>query len=189
MRAPQIVVGLVAALALAGAGFFVGMTVAQARTGSPDAVTSAANASPARGAVGAGARQGGGQLGGQTPVNGRVIAVNESSITVALRPFGQGGQGAAQASASPEATSQIVLVGGSTRIVKTTETDIKLADIRVNDQVTVIGTTDTTGMLSANAIVVGGGNVLGQLFCTNPAVNPNLAGGGARPSATPSGRP
>ena len=189
MRPPQIVIGLVAALALAGAGFFVGMTVAQARTASSDAVTPAANASPARGAGGAGARQGGGQLGGQTPVNGRVIAVNEGSITVALRPFGQGGQAAAQASASPEATSQIVLIGGNTRIVKTTETDIKLADIKVNDQVTVIGTTDTTGMLSANAIVVGGVNVLGQLFGTNPAVNPNLGGGGARPSASPSPRP
>src|SRR3989442_15680665 len=134
MRAPQIVVGLVAALALAGAGFFVGMTVAQARTGSPDAVTSAANASPARGAVGAGARQGGGQLGGQTPVNGRVIAVNESSITVALRPFGQGGQGAAQASASPQATSQIVLVGGGPRIVEATETATKPAGNQGDDQ-------------------------------------------------------
>src|SRR5438128_2708600 len=67
MRPPQIVIGLVAALALAGAGFFVGMTVAQARTASSDAVTPAANASPARGAGGAGARQGGGQLGRARP--------------------------------------------------------------------------------------------------------------------------
>src|SRR2546422_8717918 len=126
MRPPQIVIGLVAALALAGAGFFVGMTVAQARTASSDAVTPAANASPARGAGGAGARQGGGQLGGQTPVNGRVIAVNEGSITVALRPVGQGGQAAAQASASPEATAQIVRVGGSPLVVKATQTHNQL---------------------------------------------------------------
>ena len=188
MRPPQIVIGLVAALALAGAGFFVGMTVAQARTASSDAVTPAANASPARGAGGAGARQGGGQLGGQTPVNGRVIAVNEGSITIAVRPFGQGGQAAAQASASPEATSQIVLVGGSTRIVKTTETDIKLADIKVNDQVTVIGTTDSTGMVSATAIVVGSTNILGQLFGSQTGTA-GLGGGGARPSASPTKAP
>src|SRR2546428_4240719 len=102
MRPPQIVIGLVAALALAGAGFFVGMTVAQGRTASSDAVTPAANASPARGAGGAGgagARQGGGQLGGQTPVNGRVIAANQGSVTRALRPLGQGGPGGA----APEA--------------------------------------------------------------------------------------
>src|SRR2546425_12712841 len=139
MRPPQIVIGLVAALALAGAGFFVGMTVAQARTASSDAVTPAANASPFRGVGGAGARQGGGQLGGQTPVNGRVIAVNEGSITIALRPFGQGGQGAAQASASPEATSQIVLVGGGTRGVKATATHIQLAALKGNDPRTGVG--------------------------------------------------
>ena len=185
MRAPQVLIGLVAALVLAGAGFLVGVTVAQART-APDAVTPAANASPARGAGGAGARQGGGQLGGQAPINGRVIAVNEGSITVAVRPFGQGGQGGAQASGAPEATSQIILIGGQTRIVKTSETDIKLADLRVNDQVTVVGATDATGMVSANAVLVGGVNVIGQLF-GGGAGGANQ--GGARPGASPSARP
>ena len=183
MRAPQILIGLVAALVLAGAGFLVGITVAQARTPS-DNVTPAANASPGRGAGGAVLRQGSGQLGGQVPTIGRVIAVNDGSITVAVRPFGQGQQGGAQASGAPETTSQIVLVGAQTRIVKTTETDINLADLKVNDQVTVVGTTDSGGLLSANAIVVGGVNVLGQLFGGGQ-------GGGGRPgaSASPSPRP
>jgi hypothetical protein len=188
MRAPQIVIGIVAALALAGAGFVAGMTVAQARTPAADRVTPAASASPSRGAAGAGARQGGGQAAGLAPTSGRVIAVNEGSITVAVRPFGQFGQGGAQASASPDPTSQIILVGAQTRILKTTETDIKLGDIKVNDQVTVVGTTDSAGLLSANAIVVGGVNVLGQLLGTGTG-NPALGGGRPGASASPSGRP
>src|SRR5205823_1914148 len=91
---------------------------------------------------------------------------------------GQGGANA-QASASPATSSQIVLVGTTTRIVKTTETDVKLSDLKVNDQVTVIGTTDTTGMVSATAIVVGSTNILGQLFGSQTG-NAGL-GGGARP--------
>jgi hypothetical protein len=187
MRAPQILIGLVAALALAGGGFVAGMTVAQGRSGAPDAVTPATSAPQGRAAGGATVRQGGGALGGQAPVNGRVLAVNDGSITVAVRPFGQGGQGAAQASASPDATSQIVLVGANTLIVRTSETDIKLGDIKVNDQVTILGTTDSVGMISANAIVVGGVNVLGQLLGSNTGT----PGASGRPgaSASPSGRP
>ncbi len=84
-------------------------------------------------------------------------------------------------------TSQIVLIGASTRIVKTTEADVKLSDLKVNDQVTVVGTTDATGMVSATAIVVGSTNILGQLFGSQTG-NARL-GGGARPSASPTKAP
>jgi hypothetical protein len=187
MKAPQIVIGVVAALALAGGGFAAGMTFDKSQA--PTATTTGASgATGARGATGGrGAFGGTGATGGQQPVTGRILSINDGSITVAAVERGLGGQNA-QASASPATTSQIVLVGASTRIVKTTETDVKLSDLKVNDQVTVVGTTDTTGMVSATAIVVGTTNVLGQLFGSQTG-GAGLGGGGARPSASPSKAP
>jgi hypothetical protein len=192
MKAPQIVIGVVAALALAGGGFAAGMTFDRAQTSSTNtAGTSAATgATGARGGSGARVGFGGGgagATGGQQPVTGRILAVNDGSITVAAVERGLGGQNA-QASASPATTSQIVLVGASTRIVKTTETDVKLSDLKVSDQITVIGTTDTTGMVSATAIVVGSTNIVGQLLGSQTG-GAGLGGGGARPSASPSKAP
>ena len=189
MKAPQIVIGIAAALALAGGGFAAGMTFDKAQSPTTS-TTGATGASGARGGTGARGGFGGGGTGavaGQQPVTGRILAVNDGSITVAAVERGQGGANA-PASASPATTSQIVLVGTSTRIVKTTETDVKLSDLKVNDQVTVIGTTDTTGMVSATAIVVGSTNVLGQLFGSQTG-NAGLGGGGARPSASPTKAP
>jgi len=182
MKAPQIVIGVVAALALAGGGFAAGMTFDKSQTPSTN-TTGATGATGARGGTGARGAFGGGTgaVTGQQPVTGRILAVNDGSITVAAVERGLGGQNA-QASASPATTSEIVLVGTSTRIVKTTEVDVKLSDLKVNDQVTVIGTTDATGMGSATAIVVGSTNILGQLFGSQTG-NAGLGGGG-RPSAT-----
>jgi len=184
LKAPQIVIGIAAALVLAGGGFAAGMTFDKSQTPTTGA-SGATGATGARGRTGARGGFGGGgagALGGQQPVTGRIIAVNDGSITIAAVDRGQGGQNA-QASASPATTSQIVLIGASTRLVKTTETDVKLSDLKVNDQVTVIGTTDTTGMVSATAIVVGSTNTLGQLFGSQTGTAG--LGGGARPSASP----
>jgi hypothetical protein len=191
MKTPQIVIGVVVALALAGGGFAAGMTFDRAQnTGTGANATGATGPTGARGAAGArgGLGAGGtGALAGQQPVTGRILSVNDGSITVAAVERGQGGANA-QASASPATTSQIVLIGTSTRIVKTTEADVKLSDLKVNDQVTVIGTTDTTGMVSATAIVVGSTNILGQLFGSQTGTA-GLGGGGARPSASPTRAP
>ncbi len=192
MKAPQIVIGVVAALALAGGGFAAGMTFDKAQgTNTNTNTAGASSATGARGGTGARGAFGGpggvGALAGQQPVTGRILAVNDGSITVAAVERAPGGQGA-QASASPATTSQIVLVGTTTRIVKTTETDVKLSDLRVNDQVTVIGTTDSTGMVSATAIVVGSTNILGQLLGSQTGTA-GLGGGGARPSASPTKAP
>jgi len=180
MKVTQIVIGVVAAVVLAGGGFAAGVTYSQEQRATNAAAPS--GASGARGA--AGGRQGGGgagaAFGGAQPINGRVLAVNDGSITVAVIDRGQLGQGGAAASSSPATSSQIVLIGASTRIVKTTESDVKLADIKANDQVTIVGTTDSAGLVSASAIVVGGANVLGQLFG---------GGGGGRPGATPTSSP
>ena len=188
MKAPQIVIGVVAALALAGGGFAAGMTFDKSQTPSTNTAgttgaTGARGGSGARGGFGAG---GTGAATGQQPVTGRILAVNDGSITIAAVDRALGGQNA-QASASPATTSEIVLVGASTRIVKTTEVDVKLSDLKVNDQITVVGTTDATGMVSATAIVVGSTNILGQLFGSQTG-NAGL-GGGARPSATPTKAP
>jgi hypothetical protein len=172
MKPLNIVIGVVAALALAGGGFAAGMTVARGTTNDAAASPSPSGAA-GRGAVGgAGAGrlgQGGaaGAAGGQAVV-GRILSVNDGSITVEVRQPGVAG-------ASPTVTSQIVLVGSSTRLVKTAETEIKLSDLKANDQVTIVGTTDASGNVSATAIVAGG-NALQGVF----------GGQGQRPGASPS---
>jgi hypothetical protein len=190
MKAPHVVIGVVAALTLAGGGFAAGITFdraqntgASANTTGATGVTGARGATGARGGLGAG---GTGALAGQQPVIGRILAVNDGSITVAAVERAPGGANA-PASASPATSSQIVLVGTSTRIVKTTEVDVKLTDLKVNDQVTVIGTTDATGMVSATAIVVGSTNILGQLLGSQTGTAG--LGGGTRPSAIPTRAP
>ncbi|OLC22119.1 MAG: hypothetical protein AUH33_00415 [Chloroflexi bacterium 13_1_40CM_68_21] len=186
MKSTQIAIGVIAALAIAGGGFAAGMTYERSQT--PSTPTAGAQTTTGRAAGGRqviGGAGGSGAFAGQIPIIGRVLAVNDGSITVAAVERGQGQQAAG---ASPTTTSQIVLVGASTRIVKTTETDVKLADLKVNDQVTVVGTTDSTGIVSANAIVVGGTNLLGQLFGSQTG-SPGGFGGRPGASASPSARP
>lgn len=175
---PQIAIAAVLGLLLLGGGFAAGMSV-----GKGSAENASASASPSGaagrftvgGAGGAGARGAVGAA-GQQLLTGRVLSVNDGSITVEVRTGG--GQGA-----SPTVTSQIVLVGSSTRIVRTTETDIKATDLKANDQIQIVGTTDATGSVSASAIVVGG-NALGQLFGA-PGGAGGAGGRGASPSPSP----
>src|SRR5687768_13282399 len=151
MKPVHVVVGVVAALALAGGGFAAGMTVG--RGAATEATTSASPSGAAgrvAGAIGQRLGQGGaaGAAGGQA-VSGRILSVNDGSITVEVRQAGTPG-------ASPTVTSQIVLVGSATRLVKTVETEIKLSDLKANDQVTIVGTTDASGNVAATTIVAGG---------------------------------
>ncbi|MEX2046170.1 MAG: hypothetical protein WEE03_03335 [Chloroflexota bacterium] len=179
MKPLHIVIGVVAALALAGGGFAAGMTV-----GRGDATASASPSDAAgrgAGAIGQRLGQGGapgapgapGAAGGQA-LTGRILSVNDGSITVEVRQAGVAG-------ASPTVTSQIVLVGGSTRLVKTAETEIELSDLKANDQVTIVGTTDANGNVSATAIVAGGNAIQGIFGPGGPR--------GASPSPSPSTRP
>jgi hypothetical protein len=103
--------------------------------------------------------------------------VNDGSITLEVRQPGAQG-------ASPTVTSQIVLVGTSTRVVKTTEQDIKLSDIKANDQVQIIAATDANGQISANAIIAGA-NALQQLFGGPGGGFGGPGGRGASPSPSP----
>ena len=186
-RQMQIIVGVVAALVLFGGGYAVGMTIGR---GSEAAKEAAASPSPSggrgqfvTGAGGAGAagRGGAGGAPGQAIVAGRVLSVNDGSITVEVRTGGAQG-------ASPTVTSQIVLVGTTTRIVKTSEADIKASDLKANDQIQIVGTTDANGNLAATTIIAGG-NALQQLFGGGAGFGgPGGAGGSGasgRPSPTP----
>src|ERR1700682_6384224 len=132
----------------------VGKGTATEAAASPSA-SGAAGRSGVAGRAGQGGVGGSGALGTQA-VNGRILSVNDGSITV------EGRQGGAQG-ASPTVTSQIVLIGSSTRIVRTVETDIKLSDLKANDQVTIVGSTDASGNVAATAIVAGG-NALQGVF-------------------------
>lgn len=182
LRTTQIVVGAVLALVLAGGGFALGMSVGgRANETAAKASASPSGAAGRLGQGGAGARGAGGAVGagGQELITGRVISVNDGSITVEVRQAGAQG-------ASPTTTSQIVLVGSNTRIVKTTESDIKVSDLKANDTVQIVGTADTNGNVSATAIVTGG-NALQQLFGGAGGFGgPGGAGGrGASPSPSP----
>jgi hypothetical protein len=183
-RQTQIIVGVVAALVLFGGGFAVGMTIGRGSEPAKEATASPSGAAAGRGGFVGGAggagRAGAGGAAGQQILAGRVISVNDGSVTVEVRTGGAQG-------ASPTVTSQIVLVGTSTRIVKTTETDIKASDLKANDQIQIVGTTDATGNVAATAIIVGG-NALNQLFGGAGFGGPGGAGGAGasgRPSPTP----
>ena len=80
-----------------------------------------------------------------------------------------------------------MLVGSATRVVKTVETDVKLTDLKVGDTVTVAGTPDTaSGTISAQAIVLGGNNILGDILGGTQFPGGRGAGtsGSPRPSPT-----
>lgn len=179
----QIAAIAVAALALGGGGFAAGMTVGPT-LGKSDA-PAAANASAGPGGA-QGRRQVAGGAGGALAgaqgqqVSGRVISVNDGSITVETRQPG-----------GDTTRSTIALVGADTRVVRSTEVDIKLSDIKTGDQVLIVGATDqSTGTVTANAVVVGV-NALQQLFgggqggqFTRPSGSP-----GVRPLPSASARP
>ncbi len=180
-RGTLVVAGAVAALALFAGGYALGAGSFQpkpvAATGPPPASGAAAGGPGAGGA----ARGAGG--GFNAPVNGRVISVNADSITIAVSAPRLAGA-AGQPSGSPALTSSIALVGSGTRVVRIAESDSKLADLRPNDQVTIVGTTDaSTGTISAQTIVVGG-NVLGGLFGGGGLGGPG-GPGAPRPSPSP----
>ena len=153
-RTMLIAVAVIASLALAGGGFVAGMTV-----GENNAKSAAASAAAGRGARG-GQFPGTGANASGAPdrgaVVGQVLSVGPDTITVQL---------------GTDQGSRIVLVAPSTRVTKTTETDIKLSDIKAGDRVTVVGQTNTDGIVNAQTVVVG--NFGGAL-------------GGARPSPSAS---
>lgn len=157
MQRPAIIgLALLLGLALAGGGFVAGMTVERSRgdaaTGSP-----APGAGQRVGPGGAGGRQAPGGAQGRA-LNGEVLSVGDGTITVRL------GQ---------QEGSRIVLVAPSTRLVRTIETTVQLAEVRAGERVTIVGSENSDGSVNAQAVVVGGTNVLQQIL------------GSPRPSPSP----
>jgi len=158
-RPVQIVVGVIVALALFGGGYAFGSTRAPAPVASTSGATGATGARGNFGGAGganggAGARGAGGGI-----TTGQILSVNTDSITVSVRAGG-GPNGA-----TGTTTTTLVLVGSGTRVVKTVESDVKLSDLKVGDQITVAGTPDTaSGTISAQTIVVGATNILGDIL-------------------------
>ncbi|HTJ60066.1 MAG TPA: hypothetical protein VL333_02615 [Candidatus Saccharimonadales bacterium] len=176
-RPVQIVVGVIVALALFGGGYALGST----RTPAPAATNGATGATGARGNFGGagGANGGAGARGaGGGVTTGQILSVNTDSITVSVRAGGANG-------ATGTTTTELVLVGSGTRVVKAVESDVKLSDLKVGDQITVAGTPDTaSGTISAQTIVVGATNILGDIL--GGAGFPGVRGAGASGSPRPS---
>lgn len=176
-RPVQIVVGVVVALALFGGGFAFGSSRAPAAPTATGA-TGASGAANFRGAGGAGGAANGGAAANRGVTNGQILAVNSDSITISVRAAGANG-------ASPTTTTQLVLVGTGTRVVKTVETEVKLSDLKVGDTVTVAGTPDAaSGTVSAQTIVIGGTNILGDILGGTQFPGRGGASGSPRPSPT-----
>ena len=187
----QIAAIAAAAIVLTGGGFVAGMTLGPEVGSKADASAAAQGGQGGRqqqqgtgttrvagpGGAGGGAGALAGQGGGQTV--GRVLSVNNDGITVEVRAQG-----------SDTARSVIVLTGTSSRIVKTTETDIKLADIKPGDQVLVVGQTDaTTGTVSATAVIDGFNALQGVFGGGQGGARPSGGSGAPRPSPSGSPRP
>ena len=173
-RPVQIIVAVVVALALFGGGFAFGSSRAPATAAT---TTGSTGATGFRGGAGG---AGGGGAAARGLSNGQILAVNSDSITISVRQGGANG-------ASPTTTTQLVLVGAGTRVVKTVETDVKLSDLKVGDTVTVAGTPDTaSGTLSAQTIVIGGTNILGDILGGTQFPGGGGRGAGASGSPRPS---
>ncbi len=141
-----VVAVVVAALVFAAGGFVAGMTIGKGQA--PEAST------PGRGAA---TRQSANP--GRNATSGQVLNVGDGTVTIQL---------------GTDLGSRILLVSPTTRIVRTTETEVKLNDLKVGDRVTVLGQENADGSISAQAIVIGGANVFQQIL-----------GGSPRPSASP----
>lgn len=174
-RGTLMIAGAVVAVAVFGGGYAIGANYGPKQE---PAVTAASGNSVGaqRGSGAQGSAASGGRGASSGPVSGKVIAVNADSITIQL--VARGG-----ANGSPAPGSAIVLVGSGTRVVQTATQDSKLTELKAGDQITVVGSTDpATGVVSAQAVLVGAADLLGQLFVAERTRTADVP---QRPGATP----
>ena len=136
---------VVGGIVLAGISFYAGNQYANSKNQS--ALSQNTTGAMRSGGVGQrGARVGGGS------VNGQIIAKDASSITVELRSFGQN-SGTTPTSGTPVSQgSKIVFYTDKTSVIKTV--DGKVNDLVVGDQISVSGTANTDGSVSAQSIQI-----------------------------------
>jgi len=137
----QIIIGVLVALAVVGGvAFYGGMTFAKSQM-------------PVRGQFGNGQLMGNGQFPGGgmrggmngSPVSGEIIAKDASSITIKTQ----------------DGSTKIVLVGGSTQVMKTAAGS--LGDLSNGTNVVVTGSANSDGSLTAQSVQI------------RPAVSPAFA--------------
>lgn len=139
MNSKQWIILVVVAVVFAGGGFFGGMKYQASKTPTVAARSGATGASGAYGAAGgfAGRRTGaGGGSGAGSFLNGQVLSVNGTTMTVQLTGGG----------------SQIVVLAPSTQYRKAV--DGTSADLTVGSQVTITGSTNSDGSLTAQSVQI-----------------------------------
>lgn len=163
-RAALVITGAIAAVALFGGGYAVGTNGGPTHTAALSAGSRVGLGS--QGGTGAqGGATAGGRAAGTAPISGKVIAVSADSITIEL-------VGRTGANGSTPPPSVIVLVGTGTRVIEATTQDGKLAKLKTGDQITAVGSTDpTTGVMSAQAVVLGAADAIRQLFASGNTRN------------------
>ncbi len=143
----KIVWGIVGIIVLAGV-FYMGVSYGKSQT--PASATGATAYSGARGTRGAGGFSGGaGGFGGANGgfTSGQIISKDATSITVQLAaPVGSA------TSATNPVGSKIVLLDNSTKITKSVSGTV--SDLAVGMQVSVTGTTNTDGSVSAQTVQI-----------------------------------
>jgi len=123
---------IVVAVIAAGAGFYGGMKYGES-TATQTSANLIANFRGQQAGVGSASR-GMGQNGGFA--GGQIIAKDATSITVKLQ----------------DGSSKIVFVSGSTPVMKSVQGS--LSDLAVGENVTVVGTTNSDGSITAQSVQV-----------------------------------
>ena len=130
MNTKQWVILIVVAVIFAGGGFFGGIKYQASKTPAVAARTGAA------GAPGFAGRRGAGGAVAGSFINGSVLSVSGSTITVKLTSGG----------------SQVAVLAPSTQYRKAV--DGTSADVTVGSQVTITGTTNSDGSLTAQSVQI-----------------------------------
>lgn len=142
MNNKNIVSVIVICLIVAGLSFWSGMTYSKNK--SATSLASRQGAFTQNG--GRGGMRGGAGLGGGV-VTGTVLSKDATSLTIELRAPNSG---AKAGTTTTGGGSKIVLIAPSTQVDKTVSGAV--TDVAVGSQVTVIGTTNTDGSVSATSI-------------------------------------
>lgn len=134
MKRNQIIGAIIGIVVVGGAGFWGGMAYANSQT---PARESLAGGTFTRGAGGAGGAFAGRTGAGGGITAGQIVSSGNGSITI---------------QAATGSSTQLVLVGNSTQILKTAAGS--MSDLSVGAAVTVTGTSNSDGSLSAQTIQI-----------------------------------
>lgn len=138
MKNNLLVAVLLTAVVVGGGSFYAGMKYSQSKTSS--IVTGQGGARFGQG--GSGGTRGGGRFTGGGMVSGKILSVDGSSITVEMRAGAQG----------ETSGSKIVLLSSSTQVMKAAQGTA--LDLSVGEQVTVMGTANPDGSVTAQSVQI-----------------------------------